>query len=331
MARDLYQVLGVARDATEDAIKKAFRKLAMKYHPDKNPGKANEQRFKEVNQANEVLSDKTKRGLYDEFGEDSLSQGFDPERARLIRQYGQRGGGGGRAPGGHPGADGFDVQEIFGGAGGPGGADFGDLIGDLFSRSRGGVGGVGGVGGRQGVRGGRARGQDVDSEVTIDFASAVKGTTLALQRGNEQVSVRVPPGANEGSRLRIPGQGGQGFNGGPAGDLLVTVHVTPHPFFKREGDDLHLDVPITLGEAYLGEKIRVPTPDGEVTLKVPPHTQTGSMTRLRGKGIARKNKEPGDLYVRFLVHVPTSDDAEVQKAIEVLADKVEDPRTGLKF
>ncbi len=323
MARDLYQVLGVARDADEDAVKKAFRKLAMKYHPDKNPGKANEQRFKEVNQANEVLSDKKRRALYDEFGEDSLSQGFDPERARLIRQYGR---GGGRASGGGGMPDGFDVQEIFGGAGGQN-ADFGDLIGDLFGRS-----GGGGRGGRAGVRGApRSRGQDVESEVTIDFAHAVKGTTLALQRGNEQVSVRVPPGANEGSRLRIPGQGGSGFNGGPPGDLLVTVHVLPHPFFRREGDDLHLDVPITLGEAYRGEKIRIPTPDGEVTLKVPPHTQTGSMTRLRGKGIARKNREAGDLYVRFLVHVPTADEPEVAKAIDVLASKVENPRTDLKF
>src|SRR5450432_4206818 len=144
MARDLYQVLGVARDATEDAVKKAFRKLAMKYHPDKNPGKANEQRFKEVNQANEILSDKKRRALYDEFGEESMSQGFDPERARLIRQYGR---GGGRVPGGHGGGqgDGFDVQEIFGGAGGPQGADFGDLIGDLFGRTGRGRGGGGGV------------------------------------------------------------------------------------------------------------------------------------------------------------------------------------------
>ncbi|HVY48542.1 MAG TPA: DnaJ C-terminal domain-containing protein [Minicystis sp.] len=322
MAKDLYQVLGVPRDADEDAIKKAFRKLAMKYHPDKNPGKANEQRFKEVNQANEVLSDKKKRALYDEFGEESLSQGFDPERARLIREYGR-----GRAPGGRNGpGPGFDVQEIFGGAGGGNAVDFGDLIGDLFGRR-------GGGGGRPGVRGApmRTRGQDVESEVTIDFVHAVKGTTLTLQRGTEQVTVRVPPGANEGSRLRIPGQGGEGLGGGPPGDLLVTVHVLPHPFFKREGDDLYLDLPVTLGEAYRGDKIRIPTPEGEVTLKVPPHTQTGALTRLRGKGIARKGKEPGDLYVRFLVHVPTTDEPEVQRAVEVLASKVPNPRVGLKF
>jgi curved DNA-binding protein len=317
MAKDLYAVLGVPRDADEDAIKKAFRKLAMKYHPDKNPGKANEQRFKEVNQAHEVLSDKKKRALYDEFGEESLSQNFDPERARVIRQYGAGGFRPGRgAPG--PGGPGFDVQEIFGG-GREG--ELGDLFGDLFGRGRGGRGGRG-----------AARGQDMESSVTIDFVSAVKGTQLQVQREDETVTVRVPPGANEGSRLRIPGQGSPGFGGGPPGDLMLIIHVTPHPFFRREGDDLHVDVPVTIGEAYRGEKIRVPTPDGEVTLKVPKHTQSGNVTRLRGKGVARKGKEPGDLYVKFIVHVPTQDDPEVAKAVDLLASKMnEQPREGLHF
>ncbi len=168
--------------------------------------------------------------------------------------------------------------------------------------------------------------------MTIDFASAVKGTQLQVQRGGETVTVRVPPGANEGSRLRIPGQGGPGGGGGPAGDLLLTIHVTPHPFFRREGDDLHVEVPITVGEAYHGAKVRVPTPDGDVTIKVPPHTQSGNLSRLRGKGVARKGKEPGDLYVKYIVHVPTEDDPEVAKAVDVLASKMTgDPRTGLHF
>jgi curved DNA-binding protein len=315
--KDLYAVLGVARDADEDAIKKAFRKLAMKYHPDKNPGKANEQRFKDINRANEVLSDKAKRALYDEFGEDSLSQNFDAERARVIRQYGARGPRSARGPA----APGFDVQDIFGG-GGVGGADVNDLFGEMFARSRG-----SGRGPRTAMRG-----QDLDSSVTIDFVSAVKGTQLQLQREAEAVTVRVPPGAHEGSRLRIPGQGSPGFGGGPPGDLLLTIHVTPHPFFKREGDDLHIDLPVTLGEAYRGEKIRVPTPDGDVTLKVPKHTQSGSVTRLRGKGVARKGKEAGDLYVKFIVHVPTEDDPDVAKAVDLLASKMTgDPREGLHF
>jgi len=131
--------------------------------------------------------------------------------------------------------------------------------------------------------------------------------------------------------MRIPQQGGPGFGGGPSGDLLLTIHVTPHPFFRREGDDLYLDVPITIAEAYRGEKIRIPTPDGEVTLKVPQRTQSGQITRLRGKGVTRKGKEPGDLYVKFIVHVPTIEDPEVEKAVEMMANKVENPRVGLKF
>ncbi|WP_437814768.1 DnaJ C-terminal domain-containing protein [Sorangium sp. So ce1078] len=321
MARDLYSVLGVSRDADEDTIKKAFRKLAMKYHPDKSPGKANEQRFKEINQAHEVLSDKTKRALYDEFGEESLSQNFDAERARAYRRYANaRAAGGGRGVPGN-----FDVQDIFGNAGG-GSGDLSDILGDLFGRAR------GGGGGRR-AQAPRGRGSDVEQDLTIDFVSAVRGTTLQLQRADdpEPVTVRVPPGAAEGSRLRIRGQGAPGVGGGEPGDLLLNIHVTPHPFFKREGDDLHLDVPVTLGEAYRGEKIRIPTPDGEVTLKIPARTQTGQVIRLRGKGIARKAKEPGDLYVKFVVHVPTVDDPEVAKAIELLDGKVEAPRGDLRF
>jgi curved DNA-binding protein len=321
MAKDLYAVLGVPKTADEETIKKAFRKLAMKYHPDKNPGKANEARFKEVNQAQEVLSDPKRRALYDEFGEESLSQNFDADRARVIRQYGG-GGGGGR--GGRPGAGGqtVDINDIFGGGGGPAGGDFGDILGDLFNRG----------GGGRGQRAPRpSRGQDIEAEVTIEFASAVKGTTLDVTLGAAPVQVRIPAGANEGSRLRIPGQGAPGAFGGPPGDLRITVHVTPHPLFKREDDDLHLDLPITIAEAYRGEKVKIPTPDGEVTLKVPARTQTGNMTRLRGKGVARKGKEAGDLYVRFLVHVPTEADPEVAKAIDMLADKVPDPRVGMKF
>lgn len=314
MARDLYTVLGVPREADEETIKKAYRKLAMKFHPDKNPGKGAEDKFKEVNQANDVLSDKKKRALYDEFGEESMSQGFDPERARLIRQYGGRGPR--RVDGG------ADAQEIFGGQGG---VDFGDLIGDMFGRS-------GRGGGRAGAR--RGRGHDLEASVTIDFVSAVKGATLEVrpQGGSGQpVTVRIPPGANEGSRVRIAGQGGEGHGGGQAGDLLLEIHVTQHAFFKREGDDLRLDVPVSIGEAYRGDKIRIPTPDGEVSLKIPARAQSGQVTRLRGKGVTRKGKEPGDLYVRFLVQTPTTEDAETAEAVEVLDKKMAPLRGDLRF
>jgi curved DNA-binding protein len=321
MSRDLYETLGVPRDADEDTIKKAFRKLAMKYHPDKSPGKANEQRFKEVNHANEILSDKDKRSLYDEFGEESLAAGFDAERARAFRQYQRRGSGGG------PGrAAGF--EDMFGrGGGGGGNPDLGDLIGDLFGRA--GVAGGGRPGGARPQQ--PQRGQDLEATVTIDFVSAVKGTTISIQRGADAVSVRVPAGADEGSRLRIQNKGGEGVAGGPAGDLLLVVHVTPHPHFRREGDDLFVDVPLTIGEAYHGLKVRVPTPEGEVTLKVPARTQSGQITRLRGKGVARKGKEAGDLYAKFLVQYPNLEDPEVAGAVDVLERRMTDPRTLLKF
>lgn len=321
-SKDLYAVLGVSKDADEETIKKTFRKLAMKYHPDKNPGKANEARFKEINQAHEVLSDKAKRALYDEFGEESLSANFDPDKARLIRQYGGRRGGG-------PGRGGVSAEEIFGGQGGGFGGfgGIGDLFGDLFNR-----GGRGGGGGRSPFQ---QKGQDIESEVTIDFTDAVLGATLTLERKDtgESVQVRIPAGAYEGAKIRIAGQGGPGAGGAPAGDLVLLVHVKAHPHFTREGDDLHLEVPITIGEAYHGAKIKIPTPTGEVTLKVPPLTQTGHQSRLKGKGVARKGKEPGDLYVKFLVHVPTQSSEEISKAIELLESAMADyhPRSGIKF
>jgi curved DNA-binding protein len=286
----------------------------MKYHPDKNPGKDNEARFKEINQANEVLGDKKRRALYDEFGHESLSQNFDADRARYVRQYA---GAGGRGGGGARGAPGFDVQEIFGNA------DFGDVFGDIFGRR-----GPGGAGPARRVR----KGADLESEVTIGFPEAVLGTTVELQRSTgETVTVRIPAGAAEGSRVRIQGQGGAGQGGGPAGDLILHIHVRPHALFRREGDDLHLEVPITIGEAYKGAKIKVPTPHGDVTLKVPARAQSGQVTRLRGKGVARRGKEPGDLYVKFVVLYPSDEDAEVDAAIETLERRMKDPRGGLRF
>lgn len=311
MARDLYAVLGVSKDADEDAIKKAFRKLAVQYHPDKNPGKASEAKFKEINQAYEVLSDKDKRALYDEFGEESLHQGFDAERARYVRQYAGRGprGGGGGGPG-------FNVQDIFGG-----GAGMGDLFGNLGDM----------FGGRGGVRMGR-KGQDVEAEVTIDFVSAIKGTMIDIRpEGGEAKTIRIPAGASEGSRIRVAGQGGPGMGQAPAGDLIITIHVTPHPHFQRDGDDLKIEVPISVYEAYAGGKIRVPTPDGEVTLKIPPRAQSGQQVRLKGKGVQRKGKEPGDLYVRFLIRIPMGEDPTYEQAAQALDLPGDELRRELKF
>lgn len=326
MADDLYGVLGVARTADADAIKKAYRKLAHKLHPDKNPGnKELEAKFKAVNHAYEVLSHDDKRKLYDEFGDEGLREGFDPSRARAYNQWANQPGASraraGGFPGGFGGAGGetVNIEDLFGGGGS---GNIGDLFGEMMGNR-----------GRRRARG-PMKGQDAQAETTIDFVSAVRGTSLELRRPGvaEPTTVRVPPGAAEGSRLRIPGQGEPSPNGGPPGDLLLVVHVLPHAFFKREGDDLHLELPITLAEAYRGAKVKVPTPSGDVTLKVPEGAQSGTSLRLRGKGVTKKGKPAGDLYVRFLVRCPTTRSDEVAALVEKLdALAPEDPRAGIAF
>jgi curved DNA-binding protein len=332
MAEDLYGVLGVPKTADADVIKKAYRKLAGKLHPDKNPGNAAaEGRFKQVNHAYEVLNDPKKRRLYDEFGEEGLREGFDPDRVRAYRDWSSRqgrgrsaGGGVGGFPsgGGFPGAGGgqtVDLEDLFGGGAGNAGG-IGDLFGDLMGRTR--------------RPRGPVKGPDLESEVTIDFASAVRGATLELRpQGptSSPVTVRVPAGANEGSRVRIAGHGAPSPGGGPPGDLVLTIHVTPHPYFRRENDDLHLDLPITVAEAFHGAKVRVPTVDGAVTLKVPEGAQSGQVLRLRGKGVEKKGRPAGDLYVHFLIHIPRGGD-DLAKIIDSIAEyQTEDPRQDIKL
>jgi len=313
---DLYQELGVAKDASVEDIKKAYRKLASKLHPDKNPGddKA-ESRFKLVNRAYHVLSDPEKRKLYDEFGEDALREGFD---ADAVRAYRRAAGGGGRVRFRRNGGN-VNFEEIFGNQGAGG---FGDLFGDLFG------------GAARGRRPQTAtKGSDVISEVTVDFVSALRGAELRLrlQDGGSEVTVRVPPGAGEGDKVRVPGHGAPGAFGGPPGDLLIVVHVGPHPYFERDGLDLYLDLPITVAEAYHGAKIRVPTPEGDVTLSVPRHAQSGQVVRLKGRGVKRKN-EQGDLYVRFLVRTPDQESRELDQAVEAFsAAQSEDVRAKIRF
>ncbi|MBX3233864.1 MAG: J domain-containing protein [Labilithrix sp.] len=317
MAEDFYGVLGVSKGAEADAIKKAYRKLARDLHPDKNPGnKEVEARFKKVNRAYETLSDQKKRALYDEFGEDALREGFDADKARAYKQWGSGGGGGGNpfAGGGFRGrAHQVNLEDLFGG--GVGGADFGDLFGRSAGRSR-----------------GPMKGEDLEQELTVDFDAAVKGTTLQLRQhgATETVTVRVPPGADNGSRLRIPGQGGRSPNGGPSGDLILVIKVTPHPLFKREGDDLHIEVPIHVSEAIKGAKVKVPTFEGAVAVKVPAGTQSGGVLRVRGKGVERKGRPKGDLYVHFVVHVPTKASPELERIADEIA-KLEDPNLRSKL
>lgn len=324
MAEDLYAILGVSKNAEPGAIKKAYRKLAAQLHPDKNPGNDKaEARFKKVNQAYDVLGDPKKRKLYDEFGEEGLREGFDPEQTRAYRQWAARqprDGGVGGMPG--AGRQTVDLEDLFGGGGGGGGASgFGDLFGDLMGRAR-----------RQR---GPSKGPDLESEITIDFASALRGATLSLHpqgQSVEPVTVRIPPGASDGGRVRIAGQGAPSPNGGPRGDLVLTVHVTPHKHFRREGEDLHLDLPVTIAEAYHGAKVRVPTIDGAVTLKVPERAQSGQVVRLRGKGVVRKGRSPGDLYVHFLIQIPTEGGSEVARLVDDLAAfQHDDPRRDIQL
>ena len=318
MAQDLYAVLGVAKGADNAAIKRAYRKLAQELHPDKNPGnKQAESRFKTVNRAYEILSNKSKREIYDEFGEEGLREGFEPERARAYKQWAQRQGRGvgSSGPGG---AYAGRVEDIFGGDA----AGFGDVFGDLFGRGR--------------RPRGPMRGSDLESEVTIEFAQAVRGTTLELRPqgagANHGVTVRIPPGAEEGSRVRIAGQGAPSSTGGPPGDLVLLIHVGPHKFLRREGDDLHLDLPITVLEAYGGAKVVVPTASGNVSLKVPEGTQSGDVVRLRGKGVVRKGRKPGDLYVHFQIRLPSVKSEDMEATLEKLnAMYVGDPRAEITF
>src|SRR5450432_2154197 len=300
MAADFYKELGVERGASAADLKKAYRKLAGQLHPDKNPGdKKSEARFKSVNRAYQALSDKEKRSLYDEFGEEGLREGFNSEAARAYR--------GGAGRGRSRGAP--SVEDLFSSSGMPSGAGgIGDLFGDLF----------GSRGGRRGPSPGM-KGSDIASEVSVDFISALRGIELKLrlQDGGDEITVRVPPGAGDGDKVRIAGHGAPGSFGGPPGDLLLSIRVAKHPYFERSGLDLSLDLPITVGEAYRGAKVRVPTPDGPITLTVPKHAQSGQVARLKGRGVKRKN-EQGDLYIRFQIKLPATNSTEIEAAVSTL-------------
>jgi len=319
MATDLYKDLGVSKSASADEIKKAYKKLAGQLHPDRNPGDQKvEARFKVVNRAYQVLHDPDKRRLYDEFGEESLREGFNAASTRAYRNATQATGAR-RARGG-----GINFEDLAGGAGGAGPGGFGDLLGELFG---------GGRGPRRGGGGPAAKGSDIASEVTVDFVSAIRGAELRLrlQDGGEEVTVRVPPGAGEGDKVRVAGHGAPSAMGGTAGDLVITVRVNPHPFFERDGLDLYLNLPVTIGEAHRGGKVRVPTPDGPVTLNIPKHTQSGQEVRLKAKGVKRASKQ-GDLYVRFLVKLPAQDSDAIEQAVTTLENAMTgDVRGGIHF
>jgi curved DNA-binding protein len=309
--RDLYAILGVARDADAETIRKTYRQLARRLHPDVNPGDAAaEERFKAVSEAYAVLSEPEKRRLYDEFGEISLQSGFDPEAARRAREaFGARFGGAS--------AGGFE----FGGGAGEGFAygDLDDLLSQLFERR-------GWSGGAPAAR----RGPDVEAELELDLVDAARGGERRLTIGrptaeggvrSETVTVRIPSGVSDGGRIRLPGKGGEGRGGGPPGDLHARIRVRPHPVFRREGRDLFVDLPLTVREAVLGAKVEVPTLDGHATVTVPPGTDSGTRLRLRGKGVPHPSGgKVGDLYAVTQIRVPRDLDPEARARIEAMTE-----------
>jgi molecular chaperone DnaJ len=373
-AADLYRVLGVQRGASADEIKKAYRKLARRYHPDVNPGsKAAEERFKEISHAYDVLGDPEKRKLYDEFGMEGLQTGFDAGRARAYGERAERQQA--RARGGPFPHGGFGRY-----------SSFEDIFGNIFGG---------------GAQPGPQPGPDSEAALEIDLLDAIRGVSTQVSidrpetcatchgsghepssetvcpecqgrgqvqvgqgpitfartcprcggsgrvgtrpcptcngRGqasvHERLTVHIPAGVDNGSRVRVAGKGAAGLSGGPAGDLYIVVHVRPHPLLERRGKDLYLDVPVTIGEAALGATITVPTPDGEVRVKVPAGSQSGKQLRIRGRGVpVLRGGTRGDLYIRVMIQVPVDGSEKVRDAIHTVESAYEkDPRSGLRL
>jgi len=305
---DPYKALGVGREATAGDIRRAYRKLAKKHHPDLNPGnKAAEEKFKKISVAYDLLSDPDKRARFDR-GEIDASGQERPER-HFYRGHAE-GTGGRRYAGGAAGAEGF-------GAGSQ--EDLGDILGEFF-RARGGHG--------EPIQ---MRGRDQAYQLTVDFLDAVNGATrrLTLPDGRT-LDVTIPPGVEEGQVLRLRGQGGPGLNGGPPGDALIEIGIAPHPYFRREGNDVHLELPVTLSEAALGARVSVPTPRSSVTMTIPKHSDTGTRLRLRGRGVAEHGGKPaGDEYVTLKVVIGPVDAALENFLRDWKPEQPTDPRRSL--
>jgi curved DNA-binding protein len=301
-------VLGVTPDADEQAIKQAYRKLARQYHPDVNPGdKQAEERFKEVNEAYQALNDPERRRKYDQLR----------EQYQRWQQRGGRGDFNWDRWQAEPGSRTYtrtvtpeDMQDIFGDA-----DPFSDFFSSIFGQA--------GEGSAQRGREVRPRrGRDVEAPVEISLEEAFHGATRSIQIGDRRIEARIPPGVRTGSRVRLAGQGSPGVAGGSAGDLYLIVEIAPHPRFERDGDDLHVTVPLDIYTAAAGGEARVPTLDGAVTLKIPPRTQADRVFRLKGKGMPRleKPKERGDLYARAKLVLPEPLSDEELEALRELAE-----------
>lgn len=312
MAEDYYKSLELNRGASPAEIDKAYARLARKYHPDVNPDdKAAKTKFQEIQAAYDVLKDPKKREMYDRYGSafEQAASGGGPR------------GGAGWSPG--AGAEGFDFAQFFGGEM-PGG------MGDIFGQMR------RGRGSRRG-RTAQVAGADIEAEVEIPFNLAVGGgeTHLTLMRENgqrETLTVRIPAGIDDGKKLRLRGRGEPGANGGPRGNLLVTVRTAGHPFFTRKGDHLYVRLPVTLFEAAAGAKVDVPTPKGTVSLRVPPGSGSGTKLRIKGHGVAGADRPPGDLFAEVQIMLPASlDDAALAQIRQIDSRYPLEPRRDLRW
>ncbi len=309
--KDYYKILGVSRDATPEEIKRAYRKLARKYHPDVSKEPDAEEKFKAINEAYEVLKDPEKRKAYDQLGAHwREGQGFQPPPGWEER-FGFRGGG--------------FTEGGFG--------DFSEFFEALF----------GGGGFRpRGRTGFRTRGEDLHAKVYINLEDAYHGTTQTitltvpevdpasgrLVDKHKRLQVKIPKGIQEGRKIRLAGQGAPGMGGGPPGDLYLEVHFKPHRWFRVEGRDLYLDLPVTPWEAALGDKVPVPTLDGRVELKIPPGSQTDRKLRLKGKGLP--GTPPGDQYVILKIHTPPADSEDKRRFYREMAERMPfNPRQGM--
>ena len=292
--KDFYKVLGVSKDVSDAELKKTYRKLSRKFHPDTNPGDAKaEAKFKEVSEAYSVLSDSKERAEYDQMRAMGPGPRFNP------------GAGGQQYPGGFPGGANM------------GGAGFEDVFANLF--------------GGGGFNRGPQKGADLSMSSTLDFIDGVKGTQLKVRLGSGETTIKIPAGVLDGQKIKIAGKGQQSPNGGPAGDLIISVSIKPHPVFTREGNNLRLTVPVTFSEAVLGATIQVPTLGGEpVKLKVAPGTPNGRVLRVKGRGVVTAKAE-GDLLATVEIAVPSHVSDKAKTALEAFDELLpdEDPRADL--
>jgi DnaJ-class molecular chaperone len=305
MSDDLYATLGVGRDASQDDIKRAYRKLAKELHPDLNPDKpAVAERFKEVTAAYDILSDPERRARYDRGEIDATGQ--ERPQYRYYRDFAE-----------DPAAGRYYTREGFGDE---------EELRDFFE-------GLFGGRGREGGFRARARGSDVSYTLPVDFLEAARGAKKRVTMPDGRaIDLTIPAGARDGQILRLKGQGMPGFEDGPPGDAYVELRVQPHPFFERKDHNIHVDVPITLAEAVLGGKIEVPTIDGPVTMTVPKGANTGTTLRLRGRGVRdQKSGQRGDQYVRLQVVLPKTPGPELEECVRRWAsDHSYDPRADLR-